>query len=392
VALTDLKHHTPASRTYCGEGALVHLPRDIDKAGVSRVLVVSSGSARRDASFARVTDALDNRVAAIFDGVREHTPTAIVESVTQLVCETRAEGMVAVGGGSAVVTARAVAITHGEHRPAVEIATRRLEDGSFHSPRLVAPKMPTWVVPTTPTTAYARAGAAVRDSASGRRLAMFDPATRPAGLYIDPAVASSAPTSVFAGAALNAVSMAAEGLQSSVDDPMADALLGSGLRVLLDWLPPFMESPDVAEPRMRIMLAALMAGQGSNFTGGGLAQTLAHAAGPLSAVSNGVLEATLLPHTLQYNLDGDPTALDSIADHLGLRHVSDRQPVAPEPVLRTIAEVLQHVRVPKRLRDAGIDREQLPTIVDHVLDDWFISQVPRPAGRQDIADLLQAAW
>jgi len=392
VSLGDLRHRTPAFRTFCGPLCLGQLVKEIDSAGVSRVLVITSGSPRRHAAFSRIAEALGEVAVAIFDGVREHTPLAVVESVTELVQNTGAGGLVAVGGGSAVVTARAAAIAYGEQLPVSEMATQRLPDGSFHSPRHRAPKIPIWVVPTTPTTAYARVGAAVRDSTSGARLALYDPATRAAGLFIDPELARSAPASVFSGAALNAVSMAAEGLQSRADDPMADALLGQGLRVLLDWLPRLVTAPAAPEPRMRLMLGALMAGQGSEFSGGGLAQTLAHAAGPMSTVSNGVLEAILLPHTLGYNLAGDPGAFDAIAVHLGLRALGAHTPTEPELVLRAITDVLEQVRVPSALREVGIRETDIPAITAHVFEDWFISQVPRPAGRDDVEQLLRAAW
>jgi alcohol dehydrogenase class IV len=186
--------------------------------------------------------------------------------------------------------------------------------------------------------------------------------------------------------------MAAEGLQSRVDDPMADALLGQGLRVLLDWLPQLVAAPAAAEPRMRLMLGALMAGQGSEFSGGGLAQTIAHAAGPSSTVSNGVLEAILLPHTLAYNLAGDPSAFDAIAGHLGLRALGAHAPIPPEVVLSAITDVLEQVQVPSALRQVGIGETDFPGITAQVLEDWFISQVPRPPDRHDVDKLLRAAW
>jgi alcohol dehydrogenase class IV len=353
---------------------------------------VSSGSVHRHHAFSRVTQSLGDRALTVFDGVCEHTPLPVVEVVAEIIHSTGAEGIVVVGGGSAVVTARAVAIAHGEQLPVAEMATRRLSDGTFHSPRLTAAKIPIWVVPTTPTTAYARAGAAVRDTETGGRLALFDPATRAAGIFIDPELALSAPPSVAVGAALNAVSMAAEGLQSQLDDPLADALLGHGLRVLLEWLPGLASAPDVPEPRMRLMLGALMAGQGSDFSGGGLAQTIAHAAGPLSIVSNGVIEAILLPHTLRYNLAGDANALDGIAKHLGLLALGARGPADSQPVLSAIADVFERVQVPSGLRHVGIRDSDIAAITNHALEDWFISQVPRSAGYDDVAQLLHAAW
>jgi alcohol dehydrogenase class IV len=64
--------------------------------------------------------------------------------------------------------------------------------------------------------------------------------------------------------------------------------------MLCQWLPRLDCAPDEPEPRVRLMLAARLSGQGSDYTGGGLGQALAHAAGPRSAVPSGVIGALLL--------------------------------------------------------------------------------------------------
>ena len=56
----------------------------------------------------------------------------------------------------------------------------------LHSPKLLAPKLPQFIVPTTPTTAMVKAGSAVFDPATGERLALFDPKTRAHAIFIDP--------------------------------------------------------------------------------------------------------------------------------------------------------------------------------------------------------------
>jgi alcohol dehydrogenase class IV len=68
------------------------------------------------------------------------------------------DGLVALGGGSVSVTGRAVAIAVGEGGDLVTLATHRDENGRFVSPRLDTPKVPIVVLPTTPSTAYGKAG------------------------------------------------------------------------------------------------------------------------------------------------------------------------------------------------------------------------------------------
>jgi len=387
-----VQHATPAFRTFCGEGALAGLPRELDRLGASRAVVFCSGSIsrRHAAALERVECALGERLAGRFDGVREHSPLQAVEAARRALEDARADAVIAVGGGSAIVTARAATILLAEARDVRELCTRRDADGRLTSPKLLAPKLPQWVVPTTPTTAYAKAGGAVHDPETGERLALFDPKTRAQGIFVDPALALTAPVELALASGLNALSMAVEGLQADVDDPLAEAPLTHSLRMLAEWLPRLRTAPDDAEPRMRLMLAALLCGQGSDYVGGGLAQALSHAAGPRSSASNGVVEALLLPSTIRYNAPVTGARLAPIADALG---ASSQNGSAPEHrAIGAVEHVLRSVGIPARLRDVGIARAALPEIVSHACDDWSLTRVPRAAGREELSELLQGAW
>lgn len=204
-------------------------------------------------------------------------------------------------------------------------------------------KIPNWVVPTTPITAYAKAGSAVCDPDTGERLALFDPKTRAQGMFLDPAMALTAPAGLARSAALNAFAMAVESLQACSDDPLAEALLVHALRMLAQWLPRLHGAPEDPEPRLRLMLAALLCGQGTDYVGGGLAQGLSHAAGPQSSVSNGVVEALLLPYTMRFNAPVTGVGLTLIADALDTR--SPAEPAAEERAIAAVERFLADLAV-----------------------------------------------
>ena len=384
------QHATPAFRTFCGPDALSALPRELDRLGASRAVVFCDPAMLRYVDvLGRVESALGERLAGRFDGIREHSPVATVEAGRLSLEQARADAVIVLGGGSAVVTARAATILLAEQRDVRELCTRRETDGRLISPRLLAPKLPQWIVPSTPITAYAKAGSAVRDPTTDERLALYDPKTRAQGIFFDPAVALTAPMTLAQSSALNAFAMAVEGLQSDVDDPLAEALLTHALRMLATWLPRLASAPDSAEPRLRLMLAALLCGQGSDYVGGGLAQGLSHATGPRSSVSNGVVEAMLLPHAMRFNAPVTGERLARVADAL------DGTPPDASPADRAIAavqRVLAEAGLPVRLRDVGVVDTVLPQVADDAMDDWSLTQGPRRPGRDDLMDLLQAAW
>src|SRR5687768_16183434 len=133
-----------------------------------------------------------------------------------------------------------------------------------------------------------------------------------------------------------------------------------------------------------------MCGQGSDFVGGGLAQALSHAAGPRSSVSNGVVVALLLPHTMRFNVPVTGPRLGLIAD--ALDGTSNRGGTPDERAVAAVESTLANLGVPARLRDVGVGREALPEIVEAAIDDWSITRVPRAVQRQDLSELLEAAW
>ena len=149
-------------------------------------------------------------------------------------------------------------------------------------------------------------------------------------------------------------------------------------------------TPDEPEPRLRLMVGALLSGQGSDYVGGGLAQALSHAAGPRSSTSNGVIEAMLLPHTMRYNEPVTGPRWDRIADALGAGRAG--VPAPGNGALAAVVDFLRGIGVPERLRDVGVAEEAIPDVVTHAVDDWALTRVPRPAGPDELTKLLQEAW
>ena len=264
-----------------------------------------------------VAEALGDRYAGVFDGVKAHSPIATVLEGAEKLRALNADAVVAIGGGSAVVTARASSIVLAEGRDISELCTQFPSGKPPVSPRLDRPKLPQFVVATTPTTAYAKAGSAVLDTARGQRLALFDPKTRAAALFIHPSLALTAPAALTTGAALNAFCMAVQGIESRSRDVLADALLTHALRLLAGNLRRLAREPDDADVRAELMLGALLAGQGTDYAPTGLASALSHAVGARFHTDNGITNAVLLPHTMRFNAPVTKERLALVADALG---------------------------------------------------------------------------
>ena len=184
-----------ASRLHCAEGAIeASLRAEVRRLGAARAFVVSSPSiASETNTVARVEQALADTHAGTFAGIENDSTFRSVEAATAAARQADADLIVAVGGGSVIVAARAVDIFLCEAGSPAQIMTQYPEGGRAFSPRLNAPKLPVINIVTTPTSAMNRAGTGLKNPDLAHRMEYFDPKTRPASIIWDWAALAATP-------------------------------------------------------------------------------------------------------------------------------------------------------------------------------------------------------
>lgn len=379
----SFQHVAAELRLYCGDDSLTALGKELKRNGCRRAVVVSGRTVGRSSAMDLLRAALGPVLVGESQSVQPNSPVPAVEEVARVLRDADADAVIAVGGGSAAVTARAAAILLAERKPARELCTRRLADGQFDSPRLDAPKLPQFLIPTTPSTAFVKAGSAVHDADTGQRLALFDPKTRAKAVFLHPEFLRTAPAGLVREATLNTLSTAVEALESAKCDPVSEAMLMHALRLVARNLER-MEPDDIAA-RECLAVAAVLCGRGTDQAGGGLSSVLAHAIGHRAHVSNGIVNAIVLPHTMRFNAPATEQTTSRIAD--SLRH---GQAGTAADMLESLLEKLP---IPHRLREIGIAEADLDAIAQAAMGDFFISRNPRRVqGVEDVRGILAAAW
>jgi alcohol dehydrogenase class IV len=385
-AASALRHLVPELRLFHGDASLDALQGELARLGSTRaVLVCGASLARDEATMALLRQALGPRCAGVLPCVRAHSPLDAVQAAAADLQALEADAVVAVGGGSAVVTARGASILLAEQADARALCTQRGADGVLRSPRLLAPKLPQLVVPTTPTTATLKAGSALLDPADGGRLALFDPKTRARALFVHPALLQTPPRALVLSAALNTLAMALEGLMSLRGDPFSDALLVHATRLIVQGLPHLQGAGQGDEARVRsdLMFASLLCGHGTDYTGAGIAIPLGHAISARFHVDNGLANAIVLPHVVRFNAQAAVDGLEQLSVAFGQ---PARGAAAADAVVQGMAQLFAQLGTAARLRDIGVTRDALPALADVSMDDWFVRDNPRPV--RDAADLL----
>ena len=262
-----------------------------------------------------------------------------------------ADGLLAVGGGSAIDLAKAVSVAAG---------------------------LPVVSVPTTYSGAEWAPSFGIRDPQ--RRMQGGGAGAHLAGIVYDPELTLTLPLEESVGTAMNALAHCAEALYVKGRNAQADELALEGARTINDALPRVAALPDDRQARTRLLAGADAAGHALALAGLGLGHAMAQAIGGRYGLPHGALNAICLPAALRYN---EPVASAEIARFAEALRTED-----------AVARVGELARLGgfERLRDLGVPEEDLPVVAEAASVRGGAKANPRPASPGQIEALLRSIW
>jgi maleylacetate reductase len=307
---------------------LAELPGLLAELGIERPFLVGS----------RRCDALALPAAARWDEIPSHR-IEVPDGV---------DGILAVGGGSAIDTAKAASAASG---------------------------LPLVSVPTTYSGSEWSQFFGVRDP--GRRMRGGGGGAHLAGIVYEPELTLGLPRETTAGTALNALAHCAEALYVRGRDEGADAVALEGARIIADALPRVLEAPDDLAGRRDLLLGAARAGEALGRSGLALGHAMAQALGGRYGLPHGVLNAICLPPALRFNAAFLPAAF---GEALGTDDPPGR------------VEELARLGGIGRLRDLGVPHEDLPEVAEQIAARPGARANPRPASAAEILSLVESVY
>jgi alcohol dehydrogenase class IV len=326
-----------------GAGARADLPDVLAEVGVQRPVLVTT---ERWAGLVG-----GDIVAARFTGVRAHVPAETVESAVGTAASAQADAVLAIGGGSAMDTAKAV--------------SARLE-------------LPVVAVPTTYAGAEWTPYFGIRDEAA-RRKSGGSGATTVAAIY-DPELTRDLPRDVTVGTAMNALAHCAEAYYALEPGPRAERHAYAGARAISYALPLVVEEPHDLYLRARLLEGALRAAQALAEGGLALAHAMAQAIGGRYGASHGAANAIVLAPALAFNAEAVPKAVAAFGEAIR----------ADDPV-SGVTE-LARLGGPQRLRDLGVVAADLGELAAEAAARAGARANPRAATAEDVEALYRAVW
>ncbi|QHE89309.1 iron-containing alcohol dehydrogenase family protein [Hydrogenophaga sp. BPS33] len=383
------QHVRSASRLLLRADAVDAVSEEADRLGCQRLMLVAGRRTSTSEVFTRIRHNLGSRVATVYDEVVQHAGT---DSITKGLAKgqaTNIDGLVAVGGGSAIDTAKAIALVLAEGGQIEDHASVLTPSGQLVAPPLSKAKLPIFAVPLTASAAEVTPGLSVR-GADGRKLLFWDAQLAARVIFLDPKANLDVPAALMARTAMNALAHAAEGLYSLARSPITDAIARESARRLGRAMPAMAKDPRSVAARGELLLGAHLSGHVISNARTGIGHAVCHCLGALGGLTHGDAHSVMLPHVLRFNRSAAPEALQALGAALLDRPESSTD---AEEAIRGIQSLQQALGLPTRLRDLGVDSELLPEIAQHAVRERGILFNPLPVKDSSaVLDLLKSAW
>ena len=374
-------HRSPAMRLVLREGAASDLRAEITGLGIAHPMVLAGARSQRSGLFATALASLGDMPFEWAEAVPAHSSVDLVERLAAQAAAAGVDGFVAIGGGSASDTAKAVALLLAEGGRLADHAVRFTPPRTLVVPPLRAAKLPIVSLPGTASGAEVTASLGVRD-ADGAKLLFTDLQLAARLVLIDPLANLEVPAALMCATGMNGLAHCIEGLYSSERSPLAETLALDAIDRFARALPAVHAAPRDPRARADLLYAAHLSGLVLLNARTCLHHAVCHAIGSVTGVGHGDANAVMLPHAVAFNAPAAAPALARAAAALGTTDLVEG--------LRALQAA---IGVPTRLRDIGVPAESLDRIAAKTLRERGLYYNPRPvADASEVRALLQAAF
>ena len=368
--------------SYHGAGAIKEIPNEVKANGFKKALVCCGPTLLKHGVIAQVTDILDAEGLAyeIFSDIK---PNPTIENVVDGVNAFKAAGadyILAIGGGSAMDTAKAVGIII--NNP--EFADVRSLEGVAPTKK---PCVPIIAVPTTAgTAAEVTINYVITDVERKRKFVCVDPHDMPIVAVVDPDMMNSMPQSLTASTGMDALTHAIEGYTTAGAWEMTDMFHLEAIRLISANLRGAVEG--TKEGREGMALGQYIAGMGFSNVGLGIAHSMAHTLGAVYDTPHGVACAMMLPIVMEYNAECTGEKSREIARALGVKGVDEMSVEEYRAAaVNAVKQLSLDVGIPAKLE--ALKEEDLPFLAQSAYDDACRPGNPKDTNVADLTELFR---
>jgi alcohol dehydrogenase class IV len=391
--LTGRYNVIPLDSVLFGPCVSTSLAAECERLAISRLMLVASPSLAGIIDLpARFDEATGGRIAGVFTGGRPHVPHDVVLAATQAARDVGADGVLSVGGGSAIDLAKAIVLCLAEELRTLADLHRWRAVFSYpdkaDKPVSAAPKLPHIAVSTTLSAGEFTPIIGVTDTDRGAKDIYIAPDLVPRVVVLDPELAVHTPRPLWASTGIKAVDHAVESLCSTGAQPITDTLAADALRRLSRHLPASYKDATDLYAAGQCQIGAWQSIFGLTNVSLGFSHGIAHQLGGRSGVPHGIASCVMLPAVLEYNVEYSSGPQRIVAEIFAEATGDPVELGAAELVRRFIAGL----GLPTSLREVGVERSDFRALAQHTIADLIVASSPRPAAESDIVAMLDKAW
>ena len=366
-----------------GAGAIVYLPGFCASLGMTNALLVTDEGLRESVLVETALDLIraDGLAVDLFADVKGNPTAANVEAGVAAFKQGEHDGVVALGGGSGLDAAKAIAFMAGQTLPIWAFEEGAEEPGAANMDALA----PVIAIPTTAGTGSEVGRASViSDEAAKVKRIIFHPLMMPAVALCDPELTRDLPAHLTAATGFDAFVHCFEAFCAPGFHPMADGIALEGMRRIAMALPDAVANGDDLNARADMMAAATMGATAFQKGLGGV-HALAHAVGALYDTHHGLTNAVLLPYLMEVNRD-------AIAGYMTiLGRALDLEVPDYDGVLAWVLALRKEIGIPDDLAALGVDASRAEEIGARAVIDPTAEGNPIELSAEDYAAIFMRA-
>ncbi len=362
---SDLSFNSYApTRLVFGSGAVRDIGLEAKRLSAERVVIVTDAMLAKTPIVPAVAKALGSRLVGTYEGVIADTGVHIIDEGAAFAKSKGADCLVSVGGGSAIDTAKCMAIV------LTEGGSIRDHQGSQ---RLTRRQTPHISVPTTAGTgAEVTMYAVVKDHEKHEKMHFSEEHVMPDAAVLDPDLTLGLPPKLTAATGLDALTHAIEAYVGLGRNPIADSQALHAIRIIVRYLPTATKDGSDKVARGQMLLAAMLGGLAINTGGVGLAHAMAHVVGARYGIHHGTANAIVLPHVMRFNNDELAERYRDIAEAMGVDVRGHSDEAAGLAAADAVEKLVGDLGLPTRLRQANVPEAEVDACAEGSLSDGAI--------------------
>ena len=372
---------------YLGKDARSCLPNEIKSRNFKKVFLVSDGSIFKSGVLKKVTDVLESANIKYVEYL-EVKPNPTVQNVkdgVKALKKSKADVIIAVGGGSVIDTAKAIAIiaTNKDFSDVVSL------DGNANTKNKCFPLI---AMPTTAgTAAEVTINYVITDTDRKKKMVCVDPHDIPIMAVVDAELMATMPPSLTASTGMDALTHAMESLITKGATQFSDMFAMEAIRTIHKYLPIAYEHGDNLEAREKMAFAQYVVGMGFSNVGLGIVHSMAHPLGGRFDIAHGVANALLLATVMKYNAESpSKPKFRLIAECFGFDTKKLNDDDCVKKVVSEVKKMSKKLNIPQTLTELGIKESDLDALSQDAYNDICTGGNPRETSVEDIKKLYKS--